>query len=597
MVEKKGKKRETIMRKWKKWVKDTGILVMTAIVVMNLAGCGKNDESKQADGGEQDVVSEYTYVAEFHDLKLAENADPYRLQIANGKLYYPADEYGDAQSTVIHIEALADQKELGTVRIDTTEETENASTYVTGFTGFTVRADDCIVAEKTRTGTTDETTKTDVVLCLFDEFGNLKAEADVKKAVGIQEDYFYVSSEVCDGENRLYVLAGNRIYLFDADLKYYGNIDLGEFYPSMSGTGKDGKVYISYHDYNKNENILRSVEYEQKALGDEHTGFVVGDGSFAAGKAGEILACDESDVYEYDVKSNLATKLFSWLDCDILGTYVRDYAGLEDGRIAVLLENDDYSGESLVFFTKVKNSEVVQKKQITIASLQDDYEMKRTVIRFNKQSSEYHVNLQSFEVKGDYSEEAVNTALTNLNNALMTNKGIDLVLINNLPNFRALVSNGMFEDLGAYLDQSSKLKQSDFLENLLEAGTVDGKLIFIPKNFNVQTYVGKTKLVGAESGWTMDDLLKLSKSHPDAKMFDWSMKDDALDMCLKFTAGALIDENTGKCSFDSEDFKKVLEFVNAFPDEYDWENMDDNFVEQMQNDKLLLDQIYMYNLG
>ena len=33
-----------------------------------------------------------------------------------------------------------------------------------------------------------------------------------------------------------------------------------------------------------------------------------------------------------------------------------------------------------------------------------------------------------------------------------------------------------------------------------------------------------------------------------------------------------VDWSTGECSFDSPDFIKMLEFVNTFPAEYDWES-------------------------
>ena len=580
------------------WRKACAVVTISAMMLM-AAACGKGGSQNQGNGGTNGnggVTSEYTYTAEYQDLKLRENADTYNLQIVGDKIYYPVSEYGETQATVIYAQNIQDQKELGSVRIDTTTTSEDASSYVPT---FAVRPDGGIVVEKSTSIDTDEMTKVDVMLMVFDADYQSVSEINVKEAVGIQEDYFFVSKILCDRENRLYVIGDAMVYLFDADLKYQGSVDLNGNYPSMSGMGKDGKVYLSYYDYTGSKGVLlQSIEFDQKALGEPHTGFVAGYGSFSPSSTGDILASDGSEVFAYDVQNNQSTSLFAWMDCDIMGSYVRGYEEMEDGRIAALIENDDYSGETLAIFTKVKTSETVQKKQITIASVYDDYELKAAAIRFNKQSSEYHINMRSFEIKGDYSEEADKTALANFNNAITTGEGIDLILVNNLGNLRALATKGVFEDLNAYLEQSSSIKRSDFLENLLEAGTVEGKLIFIPKNFDVQTYVGKTKLVGKESGWTMDDLLNLAKQYPDAKVFNWSAKDDALDMCLTFTGEAFIDQSSGKCSFDSADFKKVLEFVNGFPDEYDWDSEnEENYVEDVQKDRLLLERVYMYRLG
>jgi len=580
------------------WKKVCAVVTASAMM-LSAAACGKGGNQNQgADGsnGNGGVTSEYTYTAEYQDLKFRENANTYNLQIVGDKIYYPVSEYGETQATVIYVQNLMDQKELGSVRIDTTTESEDASSYVPT---FAVRPDGGIVAQKSITVYTDEMAKVDTIFVVFDADYQQVSEVNVKEAAGIQDDYFYVSRMLCDSENRLYVISDTTVYLFDADMQYQGNVDLGENYPSMSGMGKDGKVYLSYYDYTGNKGVLlQSVEFEQKALGELHTGFVSGYGSFGSCSTGDILASDGSEMFTYDIQNNQATSLFAWLDCDIMGSFVRSYVEMDDGRIAALIENDDYSGESLAIFTKVKTAETVQKKQITIASLYDDYELKSAAVRFNKQSSEYHINMRSFEIKGDYSEEADKTALTNFNNAITSGEGIDLILVNNLGNLRALATKGVFEDLNPYLEQSGSMKRSDYLENLLEAGTVEGKLIFIPKNFDVQTYVGKTKLVGTESGWTMDDLLNLAKQYPDAKVFNWSSKDDALGMCLTFTGGAFIDPSSGKCSFDSPDFKKVLEFVNGFPDEYDWDSDDEeNYVEELQKDQLLLERVYVYRLG
>lgn len=42
-------------------------------------------------------------------------------------------------------------------------------------------------------------------------------------------------------------------------------------------------------------------------------------------------------------------------------------------------------------------------------------------------------------------------------------------------------------------------------------------------------------------------------------------KSGMLYTLLAYDLDSYIDWETGKCSFDSEDFQKVLEFVNTFP--------------------------------
>lgn len=583
----------------KKMMKRVCVFTTVSAIVLSMTACNKGGGQDQGSnttgesGKRAGVVSEYTYVAEFKDVNLKENADIFNLQLVDGKLYYATQEVTEeASGTVIYVQSAEDQKDLGNVRIDTTGD-ENTYSYVPM---FAVRPDGGVYVMKSVNRTVDDTDKTDIFCYLYDASYHQIAEVDLRKELNIQDDYFYASRMLCDKNNRLYIVADTMIYLFDENLQYQGNVDLNGVYPSLYGMAGDGKVYVGYTDYALGDNVVMSVEFDKRELGERHTDFVSGYGVFTSGIEGDILVSDGSEVCDYHLQSNTRNLLFSWLDCDIMGSNIRSLEKLSDGRLVAFLDSDEMGQpDSLVYLTKKKSSEVAQKKQITVATLYADYELKAAAIAFNKQSSEYHVGMKTFD-SGVYSEEWQANALSALNNAITAGEGIDVVQVNDLTNLHALASKGVFEDLGAYLDKNGG--RSAYLDNLLEAGTVDGKLVFIPKYFELNTFVGKTSLVGKESGWTMEDLLKLSKAHPDAKMFNWSGKDDALDVCLTFTGEEFIDEATGKCNFDSDDFKRILEFVNSFPDSYNWDNVDDeNPVEKLRNDQLLLEKVYVYNIG
>ena len=131
----------------------------------------------------------------------------------------------------------------------------------------------------------------------------------------------------------------------------------------------------------------------------------------------------------------------------------------------------------------------------------------------------------------------------------------------------------------------------------MNAGTVNGQLIYIPKSFTYETFIAKSKFVDEKKGWTMRDLLDLAKAHPEAAVFNFGVKDEMLRDCLAFTMEGFIDEKTGVCNFNSEDFKSILEFVAGFPDEYDWNSEYESVLTQAKEDKVLLFHIYEYRIG
>ncbi len=74
-------------------------------------------------------------------------------------------------------------------------------------------------------------------------------------------------------------------------------------------------------------------------------------------------------------------------------------------------------------------------------------------------------------------------------------------------------------------------------------------------------------------------------------------KSGMLYTLLAYDLDSYIDWETGKCSFDSEDFQKVLEFVNTFPEEYDWQNDDRSTPAKIQSGEVLLNMTGIYQLN
>ena len=208
-----------------------------------------------------------------------------------------------------------------------------------------------------------------------------------------------------------------------------------------------------------------------------------------------------SKVYEYDVKSQKAEELFSWLDSDINGSSVQNFGVLEDGRILVILMDWESNENSIALLTKKKASEVPQKETIVIASLYGS-DLQSAVVKFNKASDKYHISLKEYldfsgydgNSEADY-QAYMADGVNRLINDITSGNCPDILDLSGV-NYRQLAAKGVFEDLGAYLDKSDKLNRSDFLDNVMEAYTVDGTLISIPYIVQIQTLVGKGSDVG-----------------------------------------------------------------------------------------------------
>ena len=129
-----------------------------------------------------------------------------------------------------------------------------------------------------------------------------------------------------------------------------------------------------------------------------------------------------------------------------------------------------------------------------------------------------------------------------------------------------LTSQGFFEDLAPYVNQSEAFDRSDFVDGIMDVYTFDNKLVGIPASFNLRTVVGSGAQQKIQGGLTLQELLELADRHPGALAFDGLTREEMMRYLMMFNEDTFIDWDTGACHFDSEIFQAVLEYVDAFPD-------------------------------
>ena len=142
----------------------------------------------------------------------------------------------------------------------------------------------------------------------------------------------------------------------------------------------------------------------------------------------------------------------------------------------------------------------------------------------------------------------------------------DVVKLSGL-SVRQLADKGAFEDLTPYLEKSSVLNREDVVESVLQAYTFGNVLVSVPSHITIRTVVGSASLLGSGQKWTMDQVIALADTHPEAELFDHIHKDSLMRFLMTFYVDAFLDRSSGECSFNSDQFKRLLEFVNRFPDE------------------------------
>lgn len=560
-------------------------LMLAALTVFSVAACGKTEGA-----AESAVKKEWVYVPEFITVEEG-NVSYYDMQLTGENVYYLTYDWNEEtqeQSQRICRYSLADKsvtshviamgEESGRQDINRGYFLEDGTMYAIAYSY------------------SEDYSESFQCLTMFDAEGKQKFSQDITELSGDS----YLDSLAVDGEGRIYVSSEGKVLLFDAEGNSKGSVivdNTGNTWIDTLVRGKDGKVYIGYSNYDGNTSsyTLCEVDFDGKKMGASYENFPRSS-SLAAGVEYDFLISNGREVSGYNLGQKEAEYLFDWLDSDINGNSVRKFSQLEDGRVIAVIEDWENNDRGIALLTKKKAEEAPQKETITIATMGGSYSLQSKAVKFNKANSQYHISVKEYVNYDNFNENTWSDALTNLNNDITSANCPDLIDLSSV-NIEQLTAKGVLEDLNPYLEKSGKLNKSDFVENILNAYTFNGALISIPVYFNVQTVVGAASMVGSESGWTLDELIALSNAHPDAELFDRVSKQYILRMAMMFNGDSFIDWNTGECSFDSDAFKNILEFVNKFPDEIKSEEGMDSEPTRIQNGEVLLATSYIYDFN
>lgn len=574
-------------KKWRKLL----VPVFALALGFMLTACGGESASTNQ------VMPEYTYVPQYIELD-SENGY-YGVKIRGNELYnqvYEFDETAMTATQKIVKQSIAEgtlSEEVVLLEFDEYKSIQN----------FTVDADENIYTlEMQYPEVSEEEMMTEAYyesrqsfLRKYDAQGELVYEQDISELLQEDDMYGYLDNMCADALGRLYATSNDKIRLFDENGNYVGDVQTDSWINSM-GQGKDGKMYASYYDNVSTDGsyILAEIDFVGKKLGASYKNFYGGNtNTLIPGIEKDFLVQDGTKVYEYEMASQTSTELFNWVDCDINGSYVNNMSVTDDGKIIVLMDDWNTGKSEMAFLTKTKSDTLPEKQILTLGSLYDNQDVQAAVVAFNKSNDKYRIKIKTYMDMNNYSEDAYKDAVTRLNNDIISGTNCPDILDMSQISVTQMAAKGVFEDLTPYLEASSVLNKEDYFENVLEGFTYENALVTIPKTFSLQTVMGRTADVGEKEGWTLSDMIALSEKHPEAALFDYADKLTMMMYCFSYNEDAFIDWESGECKFESEEFKQLLEFVNKFPDEFDWESDDRSTPEKIADGDVLLNTTYI----
>ncbi|MBD5497190.1 MAG: extracellular solute-binding protein [Lachnospiraceae bacterium] len=569
-----------------KLIKQITATLLAGIMLFGLAACGKEEEnggksSENNGNGTQPETMEddgdYVYIPKVYELSDAAEADAVQyssITFDEDKMYYICESYQngdrslgwwcfDAANPEAGPVMLMDLEEYAVREEAFSGEVINATVSGDGGTILLVRTAPLVPADATDEDYARRAQDTTYQIKKIAADGGEVYGADITDCLFMDRSS-YPQKLFTDKEGNLYISNDTSyVWVFDKEGNHKADIDLkafgGQRVTPVAGILPDGRLGIMYEAEKSIEIAIYNQDTKQFSETYSNLPPDCGNIDWETGPHGGILLSDNSSLYEYDMEAQAYTELIKWVECDLQPAHIKRAAALKDGSIAVYCL-DNAQTASLIVLEKVPASEVEKKETLVLGCLGYDRTLEFAVVAFNKESDKYQIEIM------DYTEltESYEDAKTRFYNDILTGNAPDMFPADDI-DMKLFAVRGLIEDLSPYLESSEAVRREDLFETVLNAYTIDGVLCAIPYAFSIETLVGRTSEVGEESGWTLEEMIAFAEAYPESTIYPDALKANILHNCLRFDYDSWVNWEDGTCSFNTTEFKKLLEFANQYP--------------------------------
>lgn len=356
---------------------------------------------------------------------------------------------------------------------------------------------------------------------------------------------------------------GGSLYLFDEkgeficigsdgwDAEKYQGADIG-----LVNAGHDGIFTYAVKDQTISLSKINMANASLSAAEEVTVDTAVSLDVFSGYDRG-ILVSDSDSLRAYDPAGRELNVLLNWGDDNVsLKAYdIRGIAMLQDGRLYVMMRRSNGQSMELAYIETLSSDAVTEKQTVVIGMYQTINESETSGLGvlaedFNKYNQQYQVEIRQYSSSQEMYME------------LLKGEGPDGF---QMTHSSVLASKGVLEDLSPYFEKSSVVQETDLLPSVRNAGSKDGKLLYLFTQFRLRGLIMGQG--AADNGvWTPEEYLGLGEQYPEA-LLAYPIEPS---MIMMFTVSAdmesFLDWQERKCYFDSERFIGILESIRQVTD-------------------------------
>lgn len=447
-------------------------------------------------------------------------------------------------------------------------------------------------------------------LCVWNLDGSFKREVELE-GLDSDEVYYYIAGFSVDQSGNAYFLLNGEnasMMTVDAQGTASGIKPLTEetskvlgYLDHMIDKG-DGTFFVLYRDENDwTKSYYVTYDFRTDTLGEpaELPSNLRWNGysSMVAGKNADLIYSTEEGLFALNRGDTAGTRKMSFINSD-LNIYGFDSLTELDENRFIGTFTEAYDGKSRAgIFTYVAPEDIQDKSVLVLAGEYVDIDLKQRVVEFNRSNEKYRIVVKEYQSLNGPGDDYM-AGVTQLNLDITTNGMPDILLTAGLSadNYAA---KGLLADINEFLKNDEELSKVEFMQNVFDSYSMDGKLHYVIPSFTANTMAAKTAVVGDRKTWTMKEMKDLMATLPEGTyLLSDLTRDRFFSVAMDYCGSDFVDVSTGKCNFNSEGFIELMKFAKDLPEQfsddyYDEIYMDGKYETQYRDNKTILCQIYI----
>ncbi len=406
--------------------------------------------------------------------------------------------------------------------------------------------------------------------------GTFEWEKELAGADSSEDEYLYVNGFTVAADGTLTImLSGNSYYKMTVDGQ--GNVsdrkELPDELSQMLSNGNlmargDGTFLMMYYDDSWTKQYVATYDPQTDAVGQssEIPSSMAWGGynTISAGTSSDLIYTNTRGVYTYKIGDADVTEKMNFVNSDVNIADFSSLVELTDTSFIGIFRETYEDGMEAGLFTYVDPKDIPDKSVLVLAANYIDGDIKQKVVEFNRSNEKYRITLKEYDSYNTYDD--YQAGYTQLNNDITSGNMPDILLTDGLPT-ENYVAKGLLADIGKLMEEDEEISQIEFVQSVLDAYSVDGKLYYVIPYFRASTMIGKESIVGDRTSWTMEDMKQLQAELPEGtRMLGEMTRESFMSTVMDYCGADFIDVASGKCNFDSQSFIDLMEFARELPE-------------------------------